>query len=60
MTTAAGIWVVGGIGLAIGTGAYLLGITVAVLVMASLWLDRLLKIDERMERRREKGYRSKE
>ena len=60
LTTAAGIWVVGGVGLAIGAGAYLLGMTVAILVMVFLWLDRVLKIDERVERRREKEDRSKE
>jgi putative Mg2+ transporter-C (MgtC) family protein len=60
LTTAAGIWVVGGVGLAIGAGAYLLGMTVAILVMVFLWLDKVLKIDERVERRREKEDRSKE
>ena len=54
LTTAAGIWVVGGIGLAVGTGSYLLGISVAILVLLFLWLDKVLKIDERRQRRREK------
>jgi putative Mg2+ transporter-C (MgtC) family protein len=54
LTTAAGIWAVGGVGLAIGAGAYLLGIAVAFLVVLFLWLDRVLKIDERVERRRQK------
>lgn len=54
LTTAAGIWAIGGVGLAIGAGAYLLGITVAILVLLFLWLDRVLKIDERVTRRREK------
>ncbi|MBM4464742.1 MAG: MgtC/SapB family protein [Chloroflexi bacterium] len=52
LTTAAGIWTVGGIGLAIGAGLYLLGVTAAVLVGLVLTLERLLKIDERLERRR--------
>jgi len=55
LTTAAGIWAVGGVGLAIGAGAYLLGISVAILVMLFLWLDRVLKIDERLEHRRKNG-----
>jgi putative Mg2+ transporter-C (MgtC) family protein len=54
LTTAAGIWVVGGIGLAVGTGSYLLGISVAILVLLFLWLNKVLKIDERRQRRREK------
>jgi len=53
LTTAAGIWAVGGIGLAIGTGLYLLGVAAAVLVGALLWLERLLRIDERLARRRQ-------
>ena len=58
LTTAAGIWVVGGIGLAVGTGSYLLGISVAILVLLFLWLDKVLKIDERRQRRREKERNS--
>ena len=54
LTTAAGIWTVGGVGLAIGAGSYLLGISVAILVLLFLWLDRVFKIDERVARRREK------
>jgi putative Mg2+ transporter-C (MgtC) family protein len=54
LTTAAGIWVVGGIGLAIGTGSYLLGISVTILVLLFLWLDKVLKLDERVARRGEK------
>jgi putative Mg2+ transporter-C (MgtC) family protein len=52
LTTAAGIWAVGGIGLAVGTGLYLLGITGAVLVILLLTLERLLRIDQRLARRR--------
>jgi putative Mg2+ transporter-C (MgtC) family protein len=54
LTTAAGIWSVGGVGLAIGAGEYLLGISVAILVVLFLWLDRVLRIDERVARRRAK------
>ena len=53
LTTAAGIWAVGGIGLAIGAGLYLLGVTSAILVGLLLALEQLLKIDERLARRRE-------
>jgi putative Mg2+ transporter-C (MgtC) family protein len=55
LTTAAGIWAVGGVGLAVGAGAYLLGISVAVLILLFLWIDRLLRIDERLEHRRKNG-----
>ena len=54
LTTAAGIWAVGGIGLAIGSGLYLLGISSAILVGLLLALESLLKIDQRLERRRHK------
>ncbi len=61
LTTAAGIWVVGGIGLAIGAGLYLLGIAVAVLVLLSLSLERFLQIDKRLaQRNRSKGERNGE
>lgn len=52
LTTAAGIWAVGGIGLAIGAGLYLLGATAAVLVGLLLALERLLKINKRLRRQR--------
>ncbi len=55
LTTAAGIWAVGGIGLAIGSGLYLLGVTSALLVGLLLTLERLLKIDERLAQRREEA-----
>lgn len=55
LTTAAGIWAVGGIGLAIGAGLYLLGITAAALVGLVLAMERFLKIDERLRRRRSLG-----
>ncbi len=51
LTTAAGIWTVGAIGLAIGAGQYLLGLTAAALVGVILALERLFKIDERLARR---------
>ena len=54
LTTAAGIWAVGGVGLAIGSGLYLLGVSSAILVGLLLALERLLKIDERLKQRRQK------
>ncbi len=52
LTTAAGIWTVGAIGLAIGAGQYVLGLTAAALVGVILALERLFRIDERLARRR--------
>ena len=54
LTTAAGIWAVGGIGLAVGAGLYLLGVSSAILVGLLLALERLLKIDERLAQRKRK------
>jgi putative Mg2+ transporter-C (MgtC) family protein len=54
LTTAAGIWAVGAIGLAIGAGMYLLGIVAALLVGLILAAESVLKLDERLERRRAK------
>ena len=51
LTTAAGIWAVGGIGLAIGAGLYLVGTTSAVLVGLILASERLFKIEAWMARR---------
>jgi putative Mg2+ transporter-C (MgtC) family protein len=58
LTTAAGIWAVGSIGLAIGAGMYLLGTVTAALVGLILMAESVLKLDQRLERRRgrqEKG-----
>jgi len=38
LTTAASLWAVAGIGLAIGTGLYLVSIWTAFLILTSLWL----------------------
>ena len=51
LTTAAGIWAVGGIGLAIGAGLYLVGTTSAVLGGLILASERLFKIEAWMARR---------
>ena len=55
LTTAAGIWAVGGIGLAIGAGLYLLGIASAVLVGLILSSGGLLRIDARLARRKRRA-----
>ena len=54
LTTAAGIWAVGAMGMAIGAGQYLIGGTVAVLIFILLVSERLLKIDQRLAKRRRK------
>ena len=50
LTTAAGIWAVGGVGLAVGTGMYLWGIASAVLVTLALGSERVLNIHKRLAR----------
>jgi putative Mg2+ transporter-C (MgtC) family protein len=55
LTTAAGIWAVGSIGLAVGAGMYLLGVVTAALVGLILAAESVLRLDERIERRRAKG-----
>lgn len=52
LTTAAGIWAVGAIGLAIGAGLYLLGLVTALLVGVILALERVLRIDKYLARSR--------
>lgn len=52
LTTAAGLWAVGSIGLAIGAGMYLLGTVTAALVGLILGAESVLRLDERFERRR--------
>jgi uncharacterized membrane protein YhiD involved in acid resistance len=52
LTTAAGIWAVGSIGVAMGAGMYLLGTVTAALVGLILGAESVLKLDERLERRR--------
>lgn len=59
LTTAAGIWAVGAIGLAIGAGMYLLGIVAAVLVGLILAAESVLKLDKRLERRRAEERKEK-
>ena len=52
LTTAAGIWAGGSIGMAIGAGMYLLGTVTAAQVGLILGAESVLKLDERLERRR--------
>lgn len=50
LTTAAGIWAVGAIGVAVGSGMYLLGVVAALLVGLILAAETVLRLDERLER----------
>ncbi len=43
LTTAAGIWAMAGVGMSIGSGFYLVGVLVSVLVVVVLALGRLIK-----------------
>ena len=52
LTTAAGIWAVGAIGLAIGSGMYFLGLATAIIAGAVLLSERVLRIGDRLARRR--------
>ena len=52
LTTAAGMWAVGAIGLAIGSGMYLLGLATAIIAGAVLLSERVLRIGDRLARRR--------
>lgn len=52
LTTAASIWTVGAIGLAVGAGSYGLAIAAAVLMLILLASEALLHLDHRIEARR--------
>jgi putative Mg2+ transporter-C (MgtC) family protein len=52
LTTAAGLWAVGAIGLAVGSGMYVLGVVTAMLVGLILAAESILRLDDRLERRR--------
>jgi putative Mg2+ transporter-C (MgtC) family protein len=54
LTTAAGIWAAGAIGLAIGSGMYITGIFSAILVLFLLSSERLLHIDQHINDWRKK------
>ena len=59
LTTAASIWTVGAIGLAVGAGSYGLAITAAALTLFLLASETLLHIDTRIEARRKKRLAEK-
>jgi len=52
LTTAAGIWAVGAVGLAIGSGRYVIGLTTAVIAGVVLLSERFLRIGDRLAHRR--------
>jgi putative Mg2+ transporter-C (MgtC) family protein len=52
LTTAAGIWSMGAVGLAVGSGMYILGIFSTLLVLFLLASERILHIDERLAAKR--------
>lgn len=52
LTTAAGIWAVGAVGMAIGSGMYVLGLVTAAIAGTILLSERLLRIGEKLTRRR--------
>src|SRR5512139_1012112 len=54
LTTAAAIWTVGAIGLAVGAGSYGLAIAAAALTLLLLASERLLRIDQRIDARRKR------
>jgi putative Mg2+ transporter-C (MgtC) family protein len=54
LTTAAGIWAVGAIGLAIGSGMYIMGVGSTILVLFLLSSERLLHIDQHINDWRKK------
>ena len=58
LTTAAGIWAVGGVGLAIGAGMYTVGLASAALIGLLLVLERALQMGRRV-RQRGRGYRDR-
>jgi putative Mg2+ transporter-C (MgtC) family protein len=51
LTTAASIWTVGAIGLAVGAGSYVLAVVAAALTLLLLASETLLHIDQRIEAR---------
>ena len=52
LTTGAGVWVVGAVGLAIGLGLYSFGLASALIVTMILASERFLRLGERLARRR--------
>lgn len=52
LTTAAGLWGVGAIGLAIGSGMYLIGVACAIIAALILVSERVLRLGEKLRLRR--------
>jgi len=59
LTTAASIWTVGAIGLAVGAGSYGLAIAAAALTLILLASEALLHLDHRIEARQQKRMAEK-
>lgn len=55
LTTAASLWTVSGIGLAVGCGFYMAGFVTAIIVLAALYILRKLPIQEKQEKGGENG-----
>ena len=51
LTTAAGIWAVGAVGVAIGAGRYIVGLATAFIAVCVLLSERVLRIGDRLARR---------
>jgi putative Mg2+ transporter-C (MgtC) family protein len=60
LTTAAAIWTVGAIGLAVGAGSYGLAIAAAFITLFLLASEQLLHIDQRIAARRKRQQDKKE
>lgn len=50
LTTAASLWTVSGIGLAVGCGFYVAGSTATIIVLAALYILRKIPIEEKKEK----------
>ncbi|RTL26275.1 MAG: MgtC/SapB family protein [Burkholderiales bacterium] len=48
LTTAAGVWAVGSVGVAIGTGMYVIGIACAAITVLVLASERVFKLQEKL------------
>ena len=55
LTTAAGIWAVGGVGMCIGLGEYGMGTLAAFLIWLLLISERILRLDDRLKKFRSKN-----
>lgn len=55
LTTAAGIWAVGSVGVAIGTGMYVIGITCAAITALVLASERVFKLQEKSSSAKSSG-----